>query len=35
MLRNQPDETARWLQLSYDYAKTLKPKPTKRPRAKK
>ena len=30
MLLNQPDETARWLKLSYDYAKTLKPKPTKR-----
>ena len=35
LFQNEPDETARWLQLSYDYAKTLKPKPTKRTKAKK
>lgn len=33
MLRSQAEETARWLQRSYDYAKTLKPKPTKRKKA--
>lgn len=35
ILQKQPNETARWLRLSYEYAKTLKPKPTKRPKAKK
>ncbi len=35
MLLNQPDETARWLRLSYDYVKTLKPKLTKRTPKKK
>lgn len=35
MLRTEAEETARWLQRSYDYAKTLKPKPTKRKKATK
>ncbi len=35
MLRNQAEETIRWLQRSHKYAKTLKPKPTKRKKPSK